>query len=68
MSNDDDLRSDDLDNEDQSNPTWDALEVMKERARAARANRDESIRTLRDSASDDEIRDDFGIDLREIEG
>lgn len=68
MTSDDDVSSDDLEGEFQSGPTWDPLELMKERARAARSERDESIRNLRDSASDDEIREDFGIDLREIEG
>lgn len=68
MSSDEDLSSADLDDEEQPRPTWDALAVVKARARAARTDRDESIRTLRATASDDEIRDDFGIDLREIEG
>lgn len=47
---------------------WDALEVMRARADASRTDRDEAIRTLRESMTDDEIREDFGIDLREIEG
>jgi len=68
MSDNVDQRPDDLDDEEQSGPAWDALEVMKDRARATRSDRNESLRILRDSASDDEIRNDFGIDLREIEG
>ena len=59
--------TDDL-GEDQEDTSWDSLEVMRKRARATRTDRDEAIRTLRESMSDDEIKNDFGIDLREIEG
>ena len=67
MSSDDDLKLNDLE-EGQGETSWDALEVMRARAEASRTDRDDAISTLRESMTDDEIRDDFGIDLREIEG
>ncbi len=53
--------------ENQDETGWDPLEVMRARAAASRLNRDEAISSLRESMTDDEIRDDFGIDLRQIE-
>lgn len=67
MSSDDDPELNDLEEGREGTP-WDALEVMRARAEASRTDRDEAISTLRESMTDDEIRDDFGIDLREIEG
>ncbi len=52
---------------DQDEAGWDALEVMRARATASRLHRDEAISSLRESMTDDEVRDDFGIDLRQIE-
>ncbi len=48
-------------------PRWDPVELMRRRAAQARATRDESIAELRESMTDDEARDLFGIDLGEIE-
>lgn len=67
MTSDDDPELNDFE-EGQGDTSWDALEVMRARAEASRTDRDEAISTLRESMTDDEIRDDFGIDLREIEG
>jgi len=67
MSRYDDPDLNDLE-EGQGETSWNALEVMRARAEASRTDRDEAIGTLRESMTDDEIRDDFGIDLREIEG
>lgn len=46
---------------------WDAAEVMRRRAKEARADRDASISQLRESMSDDDVLAEFGIDLGEIE-
>ena len=46
---------------------WDAVEVMRLRAAEARTQRDASIGELRESMTDEEALDEFGIDLREIE-
>ena len=46
---------------------WDAVELMRRRAARARARRDASIAELRASVTDEDARDDFGIDLSEIE-
>lgn len=46
---------------------WDALTVLQGRAEASRAERDAAIESLRESMSDDEIREDFCIDLGDIE-
>lgn len=62
---DDVVEPDDLD-EGQSQPPWDAAEVMRARAEASRARRDDAIGELRESMTDEEIREDFGIDLREL--
>lgn len=52
---------------DEGDELWDAQQVLQARADASRADRDAAISTLRESMSDEEIRDDFGIDLGEIE-
>lgn len=67
MTSEDDPELNDLEEGHEGTP-WDAVEVMRARAAASRTDRDEAISTLRESMTDDEIRDDFGIDLREIEG
>lgn len=67
MTSDDDPELNDL-GQGREGTHWDALEVMRARAAASRTDRDEAINKLRESMTDDEIRDDFGIDLREIEG
>ena len=66
-------------NEDKPEPTdradsdpdrpsrWDAAEVMRLRAEEARTARDDAIGQLRAGMTDDEILDEFGIDLGEIE-
>ena len=46
---------------------WDAAEVMRLRAEEARTARDDAISQLRASMTDEEILDEFGIDLGEIE-
>jgi hypothetical protein len=46
---------------------WDAVEVMRRRADAARKERDASIAQLRAELGDDEVLDQFGIDLHGIE-
>lgn len=53
--------------EETAETAWDATEVMRGRAAETRQARDESIAELRASADDDQIRDEFGIDLGEIE-
>lgn len=46
---------------------WDAPRVMRDRATASRTTRDLTIADLREEMNDDQIRDEFGIDLGEIE-
>lgn len=46
---------------------WDAAEVMRGRAAEARRARDQSIAELRSSKDDEQVLDEFGIDLGEIE-
>jgi len=46
---------------------WDAAEVMRRRADLAREQRDRSIAELRESITDEEALEQFGIDLDEIE-
>ena len=46
---------------------WDAAEVMRRRAELARDQRDRSIAELRASISDEDVLEQLGIDLREIE-
>lgn len=48
-------------------PPWDAVEVLRRRAAEARRERDAAIRDLRDTMSDDEILEEFGIDLKALE-
>lgn len=45
----------------------DTAEVLRGRAAETRAERDEAIAQLRETMSDEEILDTFGIDLHEIE-
>lgn len=53
---------------DEADPTegWDPVEIMKARAAAARGDRDRSIAELRERLSDEQIRDQFGIELDEL--
>lgn len=53
---------------DDTNPAegWDPVEIMKARAAAARRDRDRSIAELRERLSDEQIRDQFGIELDEL--
>lgn len=67
MTRDDGQELDDME-EAAGDAGWDALDVLRSRAAASRAERDEAIKDLRQSMTDDEIREDFGIDLRGIEG
>lgn len=46
---------------------WDSSEVMRERTAETRQQRDQAISELRDSKDDEQILDEFGIDLGEIE-
>lgn len=46
---------------------WDPRQVMRDRATAARGQRDAAISDLRAEMSDDEVLEEFGIDLGEIE-
>ena len=46
---------------------WDAVEVLRGRAAESREERDEAIAQLRETMTDEEILDTFGIDLPEIE-
>ena len=46
---------------------WDAAEVMSDRAAKSRDERDRSIADLRASTTDEQILDEFGIDLGEVE-
>ena len=48
--------------------SWDALEVLRARAATSRLERDESIKSLRESMTDAEIREEYGLDLHGIEG
>jgi hypothetical protein len=50
-----------------SNRTWDAEELMRARAAQTRRERDQAIAELRESIDDDQVLDEFGIDLGEIE-
>ena len=45
----------------------DAAEVLRGRAAESRKERDEAIAQLRETMTDEEILDNFGIDLPEIE-
>ena len=46
---------------------WDPRQVMRERAAATREQRDDSIAQLRESMDDEEILDEFGINLDGVE-
>lgn len=46
---------------------WDPRQVMRDRAAATRKQRDDSIAQLRESMGDEEILDEFGINLDGIE-
>ena len=46
---------------------WDAADVMRARAAATRTDRDAAITELRAGMSDQDILDEFGINLPEIE-
>lgn len=46
---------------------WDPRQVMRDRATATRRQRDTAIADLRADLSDDEVLEEFGIDLGEIE-
>ena len=50
-----------------SDGEWDAVEVLRGRAAESREERDEAIAQLRETMTDEEILDAFGIDLPEIE-
>jgi hypothetical protein len=49
-------------------PPWDAAAIMRQRGEEARTERDDAIKQLRDSMSDEEILVEFGIDLGQIDG
>ena len=53
--------------DDRSESVWDPAQILRDRATATRQARDASIEDLRQTMSDEEILDEFGIDLREIE-
>ena len=46
---------------------WDPRQVMRDRAAATREQRDDSIAQLRESMDDEEILDEFGINLDGVE-
>ena len=46
---------------------WDTRQVMRDRAAATREQRDDSIAQLRESMDDEEILDEFGINLDGVE-
>jgi len=46
---------------------WDPHTILRDRAAATRRGRDEAIAELRSAMDDDEIHEEFGIDLGEIE-
>ena len=50
-----------------SDGEWDAVEVLRGRAAESREERDKAIAQLRETMTDEEILDNFGIDLPEIE-
>lgn len=47
--------------------SWDPRRVMRDRAETTRRKRDRAIADLRADMTDDEVLDEFGIDLGEIE-
>ena len=50
-----------------SQRVWDPRQVMRDRAAATRKQRDDSIARLRESMDDEEILDEFGINVDGIE-
>jgi hypothetical protein len=46
---------------------WDALEVMRVRAAEAKARRDASVAQLREVMDDQEVLEEFGIDLSRLD-
>lgn len=52
---------------DSGQRVWDPRQVMRDRAAATRKQRDDSIAQLRESMDDEEILDEFGINLDGIE-
>lgn len=48
-------------------PQWEASKIMRERADASRQERDAAIADLRGEMSDEEVLDELGIDLGQIE-
>lgn len=53
--------------DDQTEPIWDPAQILRDRAAATRRARDVSIEDLRQTMSDEEILDEFGINLDGIE-
>lgn len=52
---------------DSGSPTWDPRQVMRDRAAATRRRRDDAITDLRLDMSAEQVLEEFGIDLDEIE-
>lgn len=52
---------------DSGQRVWDPRQVMRDRAAATRKQRDDSIAQLRESMDDEEILDEFGVNLDGIE-
>lgn len=53
--------------DDSSNEVWNAEELMRTRAAQTRRERDQAIAEWRESTDDEQVLDEFGIDLGEIE-
>ena len=53
--------------DDRPEPVWDPVQILRDRATATRQDRDASIRDLRQTMGDEEILDEFGINLDGIE-
>lgn len=67
MSDDTPEPSPDAPDADSGQRVWDPRQVMRDRAAATRKQRDDSIAQLRESMDDEEILDEFGINLDGIE-
>lgn len=67
MTNDADTQGAPENDIDAPEAEWDAADVMRRRAELAREQRDRSIAELRESLTDEEALEQFGIDVREIE-
>lgn len=52
---------------DESEPVRDPVHILRDRAAATRRDRDASIQDLRQTMGDEEILDEFGINLDGIE-